>query len=194
MGFHLTGDPAADEVLDNDPFALLLGMMLDQQVTMELAFAGPKKVLDRFGSLDPAAIADADPESFAELCAEPPAVHRVPASMAARMQELARIVAEEYGGDAGRLWREAPTGKDLFRRVSALPGFGRQKSQIFVALLAKQLHVRPDGWQQAAGEYGEEGYRSVADIVDADSLQQVRAFKQQRKAAAKAKKAASAGA
>jgi uncharacterized HhH-GPD family protein len=154
---------------------------------MEHAFRGPAKILDRFGTLDPAAVAAADPDEFAALCAVPPAVHRYPGSMAGRIQTLARVVTEEYGGDAAVLWTQAPTGRELFRRLTALPGFGRQKAQIFTALLAKQLDVRPDGWEAVAGDYAEEGsYRSVADVVDADSLDRVRSFKKAKKAAARA--------
>src|SRR5262245_42300787 len=186
MGFQIANEPAADEVLDEYPFAILVGMMLDQQYGMEHAFRGGYKVLSRFGTLDPAAIAAADPEEFKALCSQPPAIHRFPGSMAARMQELAALVESEYGGDVTRLWNEAATGQDLFKRVQALPGFGKQKAQIFVALLAKQLGVRPDGWEAVAGDYALDGYRSVADVVDADSLLKVREFKQAKKAAAKA--------
>lgn len=188
MPYRITGVPEADEVLDRDPFALLAGMMLDQQYPMEHAFRGPWKVLERFGTLDPAAIAGADPEAFVELCAQAPAVHRFPGSMAARLQELARIVADEYGGRAERIWTDAADGPDLLRRIQALPGFGRQKAQIMVALLAKQAGVRPEGWEKAAGDYALDGHRSVADVVDQDSLKQVRAHKKEKKAAAKAKK------
>jgi uncharacterized HhH-GPD family protein len=186
MAIHITGDPAADQVLTDDPFALLVGMMLDQQYPMEHAFRGPAKVLDRFGTLDPARIAAADPEQFATLCSTPPAIHRFPGSMAARLQELARIVTDEYDGHAERIWTEAADGRDLMKRMQALPGFGKQKAQIFVALLAKQLGVRPDGWEAAVGAYAEDGYRSVADVVDETSLQKVRDYKKQKKAAAKA--------
>ena len=182
---RITGDDAADQVLSDDPFALLVGMMLDQQYPMEHAFRGPAKVLERLGTLDPARIAEADPEEFAALCATPPAIHRFPGSMAARLQELARIVAEEHGGDASRIWTGAGDGRDLLRRVMALPGFGKQKAQIFVALLAKQLDVRPQGWEAAVGDYALEGHRSVADVVDGTSLQKVRDFKKEKKAAAK---------
>ena len=143
-------------------------------------------MLDRFGSIEPADIAAADPERFAELCSTPPAIHRFPGSMAARLQELARIIVEEYDGDASRIWTGASDGKDLLKRVQALPGFGKQKSQIFVALLAKQLDVRPEGWEKVVGAYAEDGYRSVADVVDAASLQKVREHKKEMKAAAKA--------
>jgi uncharacterized HhH-GPD family protein len=186
MAFQIAGTPEADTVLDEHPFAIVVGMMLDQQYGMEHAFRGGWKVLSRFGSLDPAAIAAADPESFKALCSTPPAIHRYPGSMAARLQELAAVVESQYGGDVTRLWTEASTGKELFRRVQALPGFGKQKAQIFVALLAKQLGVRPAGWEAVAGDYAREGYRSVADVVDPGSLQKVRDFKAQKKAAAKA--------
>lgn len=186
MRVHITGDETADRVLSEDPFALVTGMLLDQQFPMERAFAGPAKILERFGTLDPAAIADADPEEFADLCATPPAIHRYGRSMAGRVQALAALVVEEYAGDASRIWTEAASGADLLKRVQALPGFGAQKAKIFVALLAKQLGVRPDGWEQAAGDYALEGYRSVADVVDPESLQKVRDYKKQKKAAAKA--------
>src|SRR5690606_2504561 len=133
---------------------------------MEHAFRGPAKILERFGTLEPAAIAAADPEEFAALCAQTPAVHRFPGSMAARIQELARLVVDRYDGDVSRLWAEAADGRDLLKRVQELPGFGKQKAQIFVALLAKQVGVRPEGWEKAAGDYSLEGRRSVADVVD----------------------------
>jgi uncharacterized HhH-GPD family protein len=185
MAIHITGDDHADEVLTQSPFALLVGMMLDQQYPMEHAFRGPAKVLDRFGSIEPGDVAAAEPESFAALCATPPAIHRFPGSMASRLQELARIVVDDYDGDASRIWTGATDARDLMRRIQALPGFGKQKAQIFVALLAKQLDVRPEGWEKAVGAYAEDGYRSVADVVDAASLQKVRDHKKQMKAAAK---------
>jgi uncharacterized HhH-GPD family protein len=186
MGLHITGDDQADRVLTDDPFALLMGMMLDQQFPMERAFAGPAKVLERFGTLDPVSVAEADPEQFAALCAIPPAVHRFPGSMAARIQELARIVVGEYDGRVDRLWTGATTGTELMRRLQALPGFGKQKAQIFTALLAKQLDIRPAGWEQAAGDYAEPGaHRSVADVVDLASLEKVCAFKKEKKKAAR---------
>ncbi|HEX5770498.1 MAG TPA: HhH-GPD-type base excision DNA repair protein [Nocardioidaceae bacterium] len=183
---HIAQDPAADEVLSRDPFALLSGMLLDQQFPMERAFAGPAKILERFGSLDPADVAAADPERFAELCSTPPAIHRFPGSMAARVQSLAAHVVAEYDGRTERLWEEAGSGRELMRRLLALPGFGKQKAQIFVALLGKQLGVRPEGWAEVAGSYADEGsFRSVADVVDAGSLEKVRAFKKEQKAAAR---------
>jgi uncharacterized HhH-GPD family protein len=189
MAIQITGDARADEVLTDSPFALLVGMMLDQQYPMEHAFRGPAKVLDRFGTLDPAPIAAADPAEFKALCSTPPAIHRFPGSMAERLQTLAAIVVERYDGHAERIWTEASSGADLLKRVMELPGFGKQKAQIFSALVAKQLGVRPDGWQQAVGDYALDGYRSVADVVDPASLQKVRDFKQEKKRAAKAAQA-----
>jgi uncharacterized HhH-GPD family protein len=185
MAIHITGDERADRVLTDFPFALLCGMLLDQQFPMERAFAGPAKVLERFGTLEPADIAAAEPEQFASLCSEPPAVHRFPGSMAERIQAVAQVVVETYGGHAERIWTEAVDGQDLLRRMMALPGFGRQKAQIFVALLAKQVGVRPEGWESVVGDYSQEGYRSVADVVDVASLEKVRAYKKEKKAAAR---------
>jgi uncharacterized HhH-GPD family protein len=185
MTIKITGDDAADQVLNDSPFALVVGMMLDQQYPMEHAFRGPAKVLDRFGTFAPDAIAAADPDEFAAMASTTPAIHRFPGSMAARLQELARIVEETYGGDASRLWTEATDGKDLLKRVMSLTGFGKQKAQIFVALLAKQLGVRPEGWEAAVGDYALDGHRSVADVVDSASLQKVRDYKKSTKAAAK---------
>jgi uncharacterized HhH-GPD family protein len=186
MAIQITGDAHADEVLTASPFALLVGMMLDQQYPMEHAFRGPAKVLDRFGSIEPAAVAAADPEEFKALCSTPPAIHRFPGSMAERLQTLAALVEERYDGHAERIWTEASSGSDLLKRVMELPGFGRQKAQIFTALVAKQLGVRPDGWERAVGDYALDGYRSVADVVDPASLQKVRAYKQEKKAAQRA--------
>ncbi len=184
-GLHITGDEHADQVLTDDPFALVVGMLLDQQYPMEHAFRGPAKILDRFGTLDPATIAAADPEEFAVMASTPPAIHRYGRSMAGRVQSVAQIVTDTYGGRAERLWTEASSGADLLARVMALPGFGKQKAQIFTALLAKQLDVRPEGWEQAVGDYAEDGYRSVADVTDPESLQKVRDFKKAKRAAAR---------
>lgn len=186
MAINITGDEAADQVLSDDPFALVVGMLLDQQYPMEHAFRGPAKIKERFGTLDPATIAAADPEEFAAMAATTPAIHRFPGSMATRVQALAQLVVEEYDGRAERLWTEARSGADLVKRVMALPGFGKQKAQIFTALLAKQLGVRPEGWEQAVGDYALDGYRSVADVTDQQSLERVRAYKKEKKAAAKA--------
>jgi uncharacterized HhH-GPD family protein len=184
----ITGEAAADALLDRDPFALLAGMLLDQQFPMERAFAGPQKIAERLGidHLDPAFIAAQDPDAFAALCATPPAVHRYPGSMAARLQALATTVVEEYEGDAAALWMTAANGADLLARLRALPGFGDTKARIFLALLGKQRGVRPAGWRAAAGAYAEAGsHRSVADVVDAESLAKVRAYKQEQKRTAK---------
>ena len=183
MSFHLTGLAEADDVLDHHPFAVVVGMMLDQQYGMEHAFRGGWKVLSRFGTLDPAAIAAADRDEFKALCSQPPAIHRFPGSMATRLQELAALVETRYDGDVTRLWSEPTTGAELVERVQELPGFGRQKAQIFVALLAKQVGVRLEGWEAVAGDYALDGYRSVADVIDADSLQRVRDHKKEKKAA-----------
>lgn len=183
-------DPAADALLSADPFALLTGMLLDQQIPMERAFAGPYMIAVRLGTpdhLDPRQVAACPPEEFAALMAKPPAVHRFPGSMAARVQALAAEVSATYAGDASAVWATAASGTALLGRLQSLPGFGQQKAQIFVALLGKQVGARPRGWREAAGPYGEAGSRrSVADVVDATSLAEVRAFKQQAKRAAKA--------
>ncbi len=188
---QLVQDPGADALLDDNPFALLVGMLLDQQVPMETAFAGPKKIADRMGGFDAGEIADYDPDKFAALCSEKPAIHRFPGSMAKRIQALAQIIVDRYDGDAARLWTAGePDGPELLRRLEALPGFGEQKSRIFLALLGKQYGVLPAGWREAAGEFGRPGtHMSVADIVDARSLAQVRSHKKQMKAAAKGKAA-----
>uniref|UniRef100_UPI002811F501 HhH-GPD-type base excision DNA repair protein n=1 Tax=Cellulomonas sp. TaxID=40001 RepID=UPI002811F501 len=178
----MTGDEAADRLLDEDPFALLLGMLLDQQVAMETAFAGPAKIAERMGGLDPRRVADADPEQFAALCATPPAVHRYPGSMAGRIQAVARAVVEEYDGDVTRLWTDGdPDGPTVLKRLKALPGFGDQKAKIFLALLGKQRGVTPTGWREAAGAYGDDEFRSIADVRDAVSLGRVRETKKAAK-------------
>ena len=185
---RIAQDETADELLSSDPFALLLGMLLDQQFPMERAFAGPAKVKERFGSLDPAKIAAADPEAFADLCSTPPAVHRYGRSMAGRIQAVAAVVRDEYDGDVTRIWTGVETA-EVVKRLKALPGFGDQKARIFAALLGKQLDIRPDGWREAIGPYAEEGARrSVADVTDEGSLQEVRDFKKAAKAQAKAAK------
>ena len=190
---QIAQDPEADALLDRDPFALLVGMLLDQQFPMERAFAAPAGLAARLhvDRLDPAAIAAHDPEALAALFAGPPALHRYPAAMAGRVQALAALVVERYGGDAAGLWRDVPDGATLLRRITALPGFGTQKAQIFVALLGKQRGVAPPGWREAAGAYGEYGvHRSVADVTSPETLLEVRAHKQSVKAAAKAATAA----
>lgn len=184
---NISGDAAADQLLDEDPFALVVGMLLDQQVPMEHAFSGPALIRDRLGAFDAATIAGTDPEDFVALCARPPAVHRYPASMGARVHALAVRVRDQMDGDVTTVWTGAADGRDLVKRLQALPGFGQQKAQIFTALLGKQRGVRVEGWREAAGQYGEDGsFRSVADVVDADSLAKVRAHKQEQKRKARA--------
>ena len=186
---RLAQEPAADALLSADPFALLVGMLLDQQFPMERAFAGPQRLAERLGveRLDPAALAAMDPEALAAVMARPPVVHRYPRAMAARIQALAAVVVDTYGGDAAHVWHDPGTGRELLARLARLPGFGDQKARIFLALLGKQLGVRPTGWREAAGAYGEAGSRrSVADVVDPESLAEVRAFKREQKQAAKA--------
>lgn len=191
----ITGDPDADALLSDDAFALLVGMLLDQQYPMEHAFAGPRKIRDRLGSIDPRAVAEADPDAFVTLATTPPAIHRYGRSMAARVQDLARVVVDEYDGDATRIWTApgadgAPTGREVLARLRALPGYGDQKARIFLALLGKQRGVQPAGWREAAGHYGDEGSRrSIADVTSPESLAEVRTFKKAQKAAAKAAKA-----
>ena len=187
---QLVQDPEADALLESNPFALLVGMLLDQQIPLEVAFAGPKKIADRMGGVDAREIADYDPDKFAALCAERPAVHRFPGSMAKRIQALAQIVVDRYGGEATGVWSAGdPDGAEVLQRLKELPGFGDQKARIFLALLGKQYGVTPKGWREAAGDYGKAGsHLSVADIVDAGSLEKVRSYKKKMKAAAKAAK------
>lgn len=187
MTLSLPIDAEAGKLLERSPLALLIGMTLDQQFPMERAFSAPYELGQRLGhEPDARELAEFDPEALAVIFTGPPALHRFPKAMAARVQEVCRVLVDRYDNDAAALWTGAADGKDLFKRVSELPGFGKQKSQIFVALLGKRFGVAPPGWREAAGAYGEEGsFRSVADIVDGDSLARVRAFKQEQKAAAK---------
>jgi uncharacterized HhH-GPD family protein len=188
----ITQDTAADELISRNALALTLAMALDQQIPMEKAFKGPQVLLERLGHLDAARIADLPQEEFAALVATPPAVHRFPASMARRLQDLCRALVEHYDGRADAVWEGVGDGAELLRRLESLPGFGKQKAQIFLALLGKRLGVRPQGWREAAGSYGDDdALRSVADVTGPESLQQVRAYKQSVKAAAKAAKAKS---
>ncbi|EOM75119.1 Fe-S cluster assembly protein HesB [Rhodococcus rhodnii] len=187
---HLAGDPDADALLAEQPLALLIGMLLDQQIPMEVAFSGPRKLADRLGDLDVNEIAAMDPEAFAAVFAQTPAVHRFPGSMAKRVQALCGYIVEHYDGDPERLWLGGePDGAAVLKRLKALPGYGDQKARIFLALLGKQLGVSPDGWREAAGDYGQDGARrSIADVVDDTTLLEVREFKKAAKAAAKAAK------
>jgi uncharacterized HhH-GPD family protein len=185
-------EPEANELLTRSPLALLIAMLLDQQVPLEKAFSGPLELVRRLGHEPTVAeLAEFDPDALAEIFSERPALHRYPRAMAARVQDLARLIMEEYDGEPAQVWESASSGAQLLKQVAALPGFGAQKAQIFVALLGKQLGVRPDGWQEASGAFGDEGTRySVADITDEETLIQVRAHKAALKAAAKAKAAA----
>jgi uncharacterized HhH-GPD family protein len=187
----LAQNAAADELLGRDPLALLIGMLLDQQFPMERAFGAPRLLADRLGvqELSAADIAAADPDELVRVVQGPPALHRYPGSMAARTQDLCRLLVERYGGRAENLWADVPDGASLLRRLGELPGFGAQKSKIFLALLGKQYGVTPVGWREAAGDYGLEGSRrSVADITGPETLVEVRAFKQEQKQAARAAK------
>jgi uncharacterized HhH-GPD family protein len=188
MTLTLPIEDGANELLSRDPLALMIGMLLDQQVSLEKAFSSPYQLAQRLGHEPTAAeLAGYDPEALAAVFSERPALHRFPKSMAGRVQELARALAERYDGDAARIWTTAATGEELAERLAELPGFGTYKAQIMTALLGKQLGVQPDGWREAAGRFGEEGSRwSVADITDAASLAAVREHKKQVKAAAKA--------
>jgi uncharacterized HhH-GPD family protein len=184
-------EPEANELLSRSPLALLIGMVLDQQVPLERAFSAPLDLVRRLGHEPTTAeLADFDPVALAGIFSGRPALHRYPKAMAARVQDVARVIADQYDGEPERLWTTAKTGTELLKRVSALPGFGAQKAQIFVALLGKQLGVQPPGWREAAGAFGAQGsHLSVADISDAESLARVRSYKQELKAAAKAAKA-----
>jgi uncharacterized HhH-GPD family protein len=187
VAVRLSQRDEADALLDRDPLALLIGMVLDQQVPLERAFSSPYELTQRLGhELDARELAEYDPEALAAIFARPPALHRFPTSMAGRVQEVCRAVVDRYDGDVSGLWADVPDGATLLKRVKALPGFGEQKAKIFVALLGKQRGITPPGWREAAGVYGEEGcHRSVADIVDEASLAKVRAYKQQMKQQAK---------
>lgn len=202
MALHITGDTAADALLTDNPLALLVGMLLDQQIPMETAFTGPLKIEQRTGATDAAAIAGMAPEEFLEAFRQTPAVHRFPGSMATRVQTLCQAIVDEWDGDASALWTRPstdsgpstgsgtpPTGADVLKRLKALPGFGEQKAKIFLALLGKQYGFTGEGWREASAPYGEDGsYRSVADIVSPESLAKVREHKKAMKAAAKAAK------
>lgn len=188
---NLVNDPEADRLLREHPFALLIGMLLDQQVAMELAFSGPLKIQERLGTVDASALAAADPDAVIAAFTQTPAVHRYPGSMATRTQALAQAVDTEWGGDAARIWTDGdPDGSTVLKRLKALPGFGPQKAKIFLALLGKQLGFSGAGWREAAEPYGEAGsFRSVADITSPETLLKVRETKRVAKAAAKVAKA-----
>ena len=180
---YITGDIEADGLLNTNGAALLIGMLLDQQVPMEWAFAGPKTLLARLGHLDPSTIAAMDPEEFVAVCCEKPAIHRFPASLGRRIHDLCAVITEQYDGDATNVWRNVDSGADLYERLRALPGYGDEKSKIFVAILAKSQGIAPPGWRDAAGKFGDDTPRSVADIDGPEALQKVREWKKAQKAA-----------
>ena len=186
----VTGIPEADQLLVSDPLALLIGMLLDQQVPMEWAFKGPWTLTERLGGLDARSIAAMDPDDFVAVFSEKPALHRFPGSMGKRTHELCTFVTENYDGDAGKIWKGVRTGDELYARLRALPGYGDDKAKIFMAILAKRLGKKPVGWEQAAAPFSDEAPRSVADIGSAEGLLRVREFKKAQKAAAKAGKSA----
>ena len=183
----VTGNPEADELLNSDPLALILGMLLDQQVPMEWAFHAPWRLKERLGDLDAHAIAAMSEDEVVAVFCEKPALHRFPASMGRRAYALCQHLVDEYDGDAAKLWEGVTSGDELFKRVKALPGYGDEKSKIFVAILAKRLGFRPDGWERAAGPFADSTPRSVADIDGPDSLAKVRLWKKAQKAEGKTK-------
>lgn len=185
--FFITGDEEADKLLHDDPLALLLGMLFDQQVPMEWAFASPAKLKDRLGNLDAVAIAEMDQDEFVSICCEKPAIHRFPGSMGKRAHELCRVIAEEYDGDTAAIWNGAESGKELYARLRKLPGYGEEKSKIFVAILGKRLGIRPEGWEEVAAPFSDEERRSVADADTPEHLLEVRAWKKMMKAQKKSK-------
>jgi uncharacterized HhH-GPD family protein len=183
----ITGDPAADALLVEDPLALMIGMLLDQQVPMEWAFKGPSTLADRLGGLDARAIAAMEPDEFVAVCAAKPAIHRFPASMGKRIWELCSFLTEHYDGDAAAVWTSAESGDELYRRLRELPGYGDEKSRIFMAILGKRLGAAPAGWEEAAIPFSDGQPRSVADVADDESLRRVREWKRAKKAAGKSK-------
>lgn len=184
----ISGDPAADTLLMTDPLALLIGMLLDQQVPMEWAFRGPATLKDRLGgTLDPTAIAAMDPEDLVTIFCTKPAMHRYPAAMARRAHDVCVFIVQHYNGDTAAIWRNVKSGDELYRRLRELPGYGDEKAKIFIALLAKRLGQRPKGWKEAAAPFSDTTPRSVADISSPETLAQVREFKKARKAAGQTK-------
>lgn len=187
MTLAITGDPAADRLLNHDGTALLIGMLLDQQVPMEWAFRGPFTLSERLGGLSANDIAAMPVEDFVAVCVDKPAIHRFPASMGKRVHALCSVIVDDYGGDGANLWAGVESGHELAQRLGALPGFGKEKTRIFVALLAKRLDVRPDGWEKAAGPFADDVPRSAADIDSPEALAEVREWKRAQKAAGKSK-------
>jgi len=179
----VTGDDAADQLVNGDGTALLIGMLLDQQVPMEWAFLGPSTLRRRLGHLDASRIAAMDEEAFVAVCCDKPAIHRFPAAMGRRIHALCTVLAADFGGRGEQVWEGVRTGADLYARLRSLPGYGDEKARIFVAILGKRMEVRPRGWKQAAGVFADAKPRSVADICDPATLAKVRAWKQAAKAA-----------
>lgn len=192
VAIPITGDDEADRLLTDEPLALLVGMLLDQQVPMEWAFRGPTTLRDRLGGLDAAGIAAMDVDEFVAVCADKPAIHRFPASMGRRIHELCTVIAQEYHGDAEKVWDDVADADELRTRLRALPGYGEEKTKIFIAILAKRLGIRPAGWEQVAAPFSDEQPRSVADVHSEESLLAVREWKKQMKAAKRSKQDAPA--
>ena len=188
MTLAVTGDPEADRLLNTDGTALLIGMLLDQQVPMEWAFRGPATLRERLGHLDAKRIAEMSEDEVVEVCAAKPAIHRFPKSMGQRIHRLCVHLADHYGGDGSAIWSDGPDAVTLYRRISELPGFGEEKSMIFLALLAKQFGIRPEGWEEFAGPFADDTPRSVADVDSQEALVQVREWKRMQKAAGKGKR------
>jgi uncharacterized HhH-GPD family protein len=184
---YITGDAAADKLLNTDANALLIGMLLDQQVPMEWAFAGPATLEHRLGHLDPKKIAAMDVDEFVSICCEKPAIHRFPGSMGKRIHAVCEALVADYEGNAANIWKGVDDAAEVYRRLRALPGYGDEKSKIFIAVLAKTQGVQLDGWRQAAGKFGDDTPRSVADVHDEASLGRVRDWKKAQKAAKKDK-------
>ncbi len=184
---RITGDEAADRLLNSDGTALLIGMLLDQQVPMEWAFRGPATLAERMGGLEAGRISAMDKEEFVSICAAKPAIHRFPASMGRRIHDLCTVLVEDYGGDGANVWADVESATELRGRLSGLPGFGVEKTKIFIALLAKRMNLSPVGWQEAASPFSDDEPRSAADVHDDASLTRVREWKRSQKAKGKSK-------
>ena len=180
---YITGNPDSDKLLNSNGTALLIGMLLDQQVPMEWAFNGAFTLKSRLGHLDPRRIAAMDPDEFLAVCTEKPAIHRFPKAMAGRIQGMCAIIAAEHRNKGENIWAGVTDADVLFERLRRLPGYGEEKAQIFVALLAKRFGVKPRGWQKAAGVFSDKEPRTVADITSPETLLKVRAWKKMEKAA-----------
>ena len=180
---YITGKPESDAFLNANGTALLIGMLLDQQVPMEWAFNGPWTLKERLGHLDAKKIAAMDPDEFLAVCLEKPAIHRFPKAMAQRIQGMCAVIAEKYKSKGENMWNDVDDASVLFERLRELPGFGEEKAQIFIALLAKRFDIAPNGWKKAAGVFSDKNPRTVADITSPETLLKVRAWKKAEKAA-----------